>query len=300
MYSSQKLITVLTATYNRAHLLPDLYRSLCRQSYPAFDWLIVDDGSSDETETLASKWREDTTSFQIRYIRKENGGKNRAINEGVLLVETPFTMIVDSDDYLTDDAVDFLSKAASEIVNEEMIAGVAALRGTDAGTPLLNPDIPAGQFILASNLERARYRLNRDACEVFKTNILRSHPFEVWPGEKFVPEEVVWNSLALEGYRLKWFSKVTCIVRYQDNGLMGTSVLLQKNNPMGYARLFKHRATLAKSFRQRFYWNSQLFAQCFLGHHPGFGLKDNVSLCSLLSLPIGGALAIRRYYQFKN
>lgn len=292
------MITVLTATYNRACLLPDLYRSLCRQTNHAFDWLIVDDGSTDGTETLVRQWEEDTPAFRLRYLRKENEGKNRALNDGVTRIETPFTMIVDSDDYLTDDAVAFLSTAAFEIADEENVAGVAVLRGTDAETPLQKPDIPNGLYILASNLERAQHLLNRDACEVYKTELLRAHPFEVWPGEKFVPEEIVWDTIALKGFSLRWYPKVTCIVRYQEDGLTASSRRLQQQNPMGYASLFKHRAHLAKSFRRRFYWNCQLFAQCFLGRHLKFGLKKNLSLCSLLSIPFGFLLAGRRLLQY--
>lgn len=295
----QKLITVLTATYNRAHMLPDLYKSLCRQTCHAFDWLLVDDGSTDHTGLLARQWMKETTTFHIHYIRRENGGKNRAVNAGVLLVKTPFTMIVDSDDYLTDDAIGFLSLAASEIAVESNVAGVAALRGTDVNVPLQKPDILAGQYILANNLERKKYHLNRDACEVYRTTLLRSHPFSVWPGEKFVPEEIVWDTLALEGYSLRWYNKVTYIARYQKNGLTGASLQLQQQNPMGYASLFKHRVFLAQSFRQRFFWNRQLFTHCILGHHPGYGLKDNITLCSLLSFPIGCLLAIRHRVRYR-
>ncbi len=298
--SPKKLITVLTPTFNRAHMLPDLYRSLCEQSNHAFDWLIVDDGSTDETGDLVSQWQKENNGFHIDYFWKENDGKNRSINKGVSLIETPFTMILDSDDILTHDAIAFLSKAALDVTDMDNIAGIAALRGTDADTPLQEPAIPPGQFIMANNLERARYQLSRDACEVYKTALLRKYPFVVWPKEKFIPEEIVWDTIALDGFCLRWYHKVTCIVRYQIDGLSATSQKLQQNNPMGYASLFKHRVSLYSSFRQRLYWNSQLFAQCFLGRHLGYGLKENLSLCSLLSLPIGGVLAIRRIFQFRN
>ena len=213
MDQPQKLITVITPTYNRAHLLPDLYRSLCEQSCHAFDWLIVDDGSTDCTRELVYKWEKENRAFQINYLWKENDGKNRSINKGVLLIETPFTMILDSDDLLTDDAIAFLSKAAEDIFDDNDIAGIAALRGMSANAPLQEPSFPPGQFVLANNLERARYRLDRDACEVYKTALLRKHPFMVWPKETFVPEEIIWNTIALEGFCLRWYNKVTCIAR---------------------------------------------------------------------------------------
>ena len=129
-------ITILTPTYNRAHLLPDLYQSLCRQTCQLFDWLIIDDGSTDNTEALVNRWISESHPFCIRYVKKENGGKNRAINDGVKLINSLFTMIVDSDDYLTDDSIEFLSRAAREIEEDEAIIGLAGLRGLDCNTPL--------------------------------------------------------------------------------------------------------------------------------------------------------------------
>jgi glycosyltransferase involved in cell wall biosynthesis len=98
------LITILTPTYNRSHTLPRLYNSLERQTCKDFNWLIVDDGSTDNTREIVDIFKE-KTSMTIDYLLKENGGKHTAINEGVDLVKTKLIFIVDSDDYLTDDAV---------------------------------------------------------------------------------------------------------------------------------------------------------------------------------------------------
>lgn len=296
----EKLITVLTATYNRAHLLPDIYQSLCKQTCLQFDWIIVDDGSTDGTEQVVQQWIGNDAIFNIRYLKKKNGGKNRAINDGVKLVKTPFTMIVDSDDYLTDDAIHFLTKAACKIVNKKTIAGVAGLRGTDNDTPLKQPTIPDGGCVNATYLERVKYNLDSDACEVYKTRLLQDHPFQVWQDEKFVPEEIIWDQLALEGYQLQWYCRVTCIVRYQDKGLTKSSWKLQKENPMGYAMLNKHRVNLSKSCLPRFYWNCQLIAQCVLGRHLNYGFQDNITISSVLSIPFGCVLAVRRHIQYKQ
>lgn len=296
----ERVITVLTATYNRAHLLPDLYHSLCRQTCLLFDWLIVDDGSTDGTEQIVQQWIDNEACFNILYIKKENGGKNRAINDGVKLVKTPFTMIVDSDDYLTDDAILFLTEAANKIVCKVEIAGVAGLRGTNKDTPLKQPTISEGGCVIANNLERVKYNLDCDACEVYKTRLLQDHPFYVWPGENFVPEEIVWDKLALKGYRLQWYRRVTCIVRYQDKGFTKSSWKLQKENPMGYAMLYKHRVSLSKSCQSRFYWNCQLIAQCILGRHLNYGLQDNKTFSSFISLPFGFFLSMRRFIQYRK
>ena len=92
-------ITVFTPTFNRAYIIENLYRSLQRQSYRDFEWLIVDDGSTDETDAVIAKWQKEGNDFPIRYFKKENGGKCRAINYGVDRAEGLLFFNVDSDDY---------------------------------------------------------------------------------------------------------------------------------------------------------------------------------------------------------
>ena len=294
-----KLITVLTATYNRVKLLPDLYASLCRQTYQDFDWIIIDDGSSDGTQSIVKKWLAEEHSFTISYHYIPNGGKNRAINYGAKLVQTPFTMIVDSDDFLTDDAISFYQQNLSEIIDKNHIAGITGLRGTDINAPLNKVTYPPNTCILANNLERSKYNLQKDACEAYRTSILQDHPFVVWKNEKFSPEEIVWNQIALEGYSLRWYNKVTCIVRYQENGLTKDSFNLIRRNPMGYAMMYKQRILLSENFKDKFYNACQMIAYCILGKSLHFIYKSNsYKGITTLAIPLGVILSIRRVIQF--
>ena len=209
-------------------------------------------------------------------------------------------MIVDSDDYLTDDAIAFLTDAAREIEEDDSFAGVAGLRGTDSRTPLEEPSYPRDEYVIANNLERKRYRIENDACEVYKTRILASHPFPVWPNEKFVPEQVVWNQLALEGYRLRWYNRVTTVVRYQKDGLTNDSWRLLRDNPMGYALMFNHLLLSNSSFTSKIINTVQFISCCLLGKEPAYMLHCNQRiLCALLLLP-GWGLSKRRQAQFKR
>lgn len=296
----EKQITILTATYNRAHLLGDLYNSLRRQTCQAFDWVIVDDGSTDNTKEIVAEWLKDIHNFSIEYIYTPNGGKNRAINLGVKHVTTPYTMIVDSDDYLTDDAIEYLTTKAAEALHDESLAGISALKGKDIAIPLCRPMFNETEYITANNLERRNYNLERDACEVYKTDILRKHPFEVWEGEKFVPEEIVWNKIAMDGYSLRWYNKVTCIVRYQEEGLTKSSFSLMQKNPMGYAMMYKQRVVLSSNLKEKFYNACQIVALSILGKEFLQIFKDNSNLfVTMLALPFGTILAIRRNMQYK-
>ena len=127
---------------------------------------------------MVQNWIVSEPPFQILFHRKENGGKNRAINDALAMVSTPFVMIVDSDDCLTDTAIAFLSDAATQIIDNDMIAGVAGMRGQKVED---TKKYDLRRFILATNLERSEYHLQNDANEVYKTDLLRSHPFDVWP-----------------------------------------------------------------------------------------------------------------------
>lgn len=296
----KKLITVLTPTYNRAHLLPDLYHSLCRQTNHLFDWIIVDDGSTDETELIVKEWMTADNPFLIVYFKKDNGGKNRAVNDGVKMVKTPFTMIVDSDDYITDDAIEFLSNAVQNLGDKTKIVGVAGLRGIDDHTPLKKPIIPPNEFVEATNLERGTSLLDSDACEVYRTNVLVSHPFRVWPNEKFVPEQVVWNQLALEGFSLRWYNRVTYITRYQGDGMTNSSWNLLKENPMGYAMMFNHSLLTAHSYKAKINAALQFVSCCFLGKEPSYLFKCNSKFLGVMLCVPGWLLSKRRLSQFED
>ena len=117
-------ITVFTPTYNRAYIIETLYRSLQRQSFRDFEWLIVDDGSSDNTEEVVARWQLEGNDFPIRYYKKENGGKCRAINYGVDRAQGKLFFNVDSDDYLTDDALEKVAAWVETLPRDGSFCGV--------------------------------------------------------------------------------------------------------------------------------------------------------------------------------
>ena len=132
------MITVFTPAYNRANLLPRLFESLCKQTYKDFEWVIVDDGSVDETASLFSSNVNDNdnenfnssifpsfNSFKVRYFYQENGGKHRAINRGVKEARGELFFIADSDDMLPPDALEIVAKQYEGIKDDKSFAGVA-------------------------------------------------------------------------------------------------------------------------------------------------------------------------------
>ena len=132
-------ITVFTPTFNRAYIIENLYRSLQRQSFRDFEWLIVDDGSTDNTEELINSWIDEKNDFPIRYYKKENGGKCRAINYGVDLAKGLLFFNVDSDDYLTDDALEKIATWEESLPKDKKFCGVVGNLGT---SPTETPNTP--------------------------------------------------------------------------------------------------------------------------------------------------------------
>ena len=123
------MITIMTPTYNRAYILKNAYESLKKQSSFDFEWIIVDDGSTDETEEIVRAWMVEEKNFSIIYEKQKNGGKHRAVNKGVSLAKYDYFFILDSDDELTEDAVATIHKWTSEIAGLKGFAGVAGLKG---------------------------------------------------------------------------------------------------------------------------------------------------------------------------
>lgn len=294
-------LTIFTPTYNRAHTLPRLFESLKRQINRDFEWLVIDDGSSDTTSVLFEDWCAQTYGFPIIYKRVRNGGKNRAINEGLKLASGKYFMILDSDDLLTDEAVEFILKSFAQITDNERFIGLSGKKGGLDGVPLglKSTSYDEKGYIDCNNLERPKYQLERDMAEVFKTDMLRKYEFKVWPGEKFTPEEVVWNQIALDGYKLRWFNKVIYLCEYQEGGLSDSTWSLLKSNPMGYAMMFDHRMKIHTDLKSRINDAIQYGSCCILAKEYGMIPKSQSPILSILVSPASWLVAQRRKRQFK-
>lgn len=220
------LVTVLTPTYNRGYILGNLYQSLCDQDNHAFEWLIIDDGSTDNTEAMVGKWKKYKNGFNIVYLRKENGGKHRAINYAMGYIKTEYVFIVDSDDRLTKNAISHVIQWVETIDGDNSFAGVSGLRGFDpairnGGYP---SGIPQGSYIDAGNRERRKFGLMGDKAEVYRTEWFRKCPFPEFEGEKFLSECIVYNAIADKGLKIRWFNEIIYIGEYRDDGLTNNLV----------------------------------------------------------------------------
>lgn len=293
------VITVFTPTYNRAHTLPRLYESLLLQDDSnAFEWLIIDDNSDDNTKALVNDWIKEG-NISIRYIRlNKNGGKPRAINIAVNAALSEFLFIVDSDDYLLPGIIPKLIAATSDIADDPEINGVGVLRQSPGGSCFAKPRFET--YMDATNLQREEYGLNVDCNEAYKISVLKKYPFRVWDGETFTPESTILDAMALDGYKIRWLNEPGVISEYQEDGLTKGSWNLQKRNPMGYAMLYDSKLRYINGVKARMNAAIQMTAQCCLGRNLKYIFKSNAPGLALLLLPASFIIYLRRLWQYRS
>lgn len=237
-------VTILTPTYNRASYLGRLYNSLISQSDSEFVWMIVDDGSTDNTKEIVDALI-DEMKIKIIYIHKENGGKHTAINLGVDMIETPYVFIVDSDDYITDKAIEFINNTIQQgDIESDLYCGFAGTRckSDDGNDASIIGGFPGGKiWVDAKNTQRREFGLLGDKAEIYKTSHLKTHKFPIFNGEKFIPESVVWNQLAIEGYVIRWYKTPLIVCNYLEDGLTNSSkeLVFFEKNIKGYTEEYK-------------------------------------------------------------
>ena len=233
-------ITVLTTTYNRAYRLPELYGSLKRQTRKDFEWIIIDDGSTDETGSLVEAWKAEDNGFDIVYRYTPNGGKHRGLNLGISIAGGDAIINVDSDDYLADDAIEFIDSHFPEVYEEDEYAGIGCLMCDRGGS------VVGGEPGFEDAYDADVYSFNTsvhpgDKVEVYKTDVLRNYPYPEHEGENFLPESAAIYKMSLDGLKMRWFRKVLTIVEYLSDGLSHNAFERMCDSPIGWA---EYRTTL--------------------------------------------------------
>ncbi len=236
-------ITVFTPTYNRAYIINQLYESLQRQNFLDFEWLVVDDGSVDKTEELFTTWINKKNKFPIRYFKKNNGGKCRAINYALDLAKGRLFFVVDSDDYLADDALKKIIAWEKSLPKDEKFCGVAGNLG-------ISPDSTPNTLFEAEYYDGTlldRYRnIDGERALVFYTELHRKYRYPEYLGEKFMTEAVIYNRMANDGYKMRFFNDIIWIYEYRNDGLTKAGNSLFVNNPRGYGLWLKEKVLFMK------------------------------------------------------
>lgn len=221
-------VTILTTTYNRRHTLPALYESLCRQTEQNFQWLIIDDGSSDDTEeyirSLAGH------QYELDYVYKENGGKHTALNKSHEFIKGELTAVVDSDDYLVDNAVETIIKDWNKYQIDPKIGGLCYARKHADGvyiSSMIDGPVITDYITLVNN-----QRKGGDRCEIYRTDIFNQFSLPVFPNERFMSEGWLHRHIAYD-YNLVYFNDALVICEYMPDGYTKAGRKMLMNNPYG-------------------------------------------------------------------
>lgn len=225
------MVTVFTPTYNRATYLLKVFESLLQQTFKDFEWVIVDDGSIDDTSVIIDNLQlTNDKFFPIRYFYQENGGKHRAINRGVKEAKGELFLILDSDDMLPPNSLERIDFYYQQIKDDNSFGGVCGYMAHHNGTVIgKGCDID----VLDTNSIDLRYKyyVEGDMLEVFRTSVLKEIPFPEISNEKFVPEALVWNRIARK-YKLRVFHEVVYFRDYLEGGLTDKIVKIRMNSPI--------------------------------------------------------------------
>lgn len=274
MNKEYPLLTILTPTYNRAKLLPRLYDSLRRQTNERFQWLIIDDGSTDETKTVVKKFQADNR-FEIDYYYKSNGGKHTALNYSHPYIKGEYLVIVDSDDGLIPTAVETILDFWKKYANNESVEMITFQRGGENTQIALDRGIK-GEYIsdLVTELNRG---MSGDHCETIRTDCFCKFKFPEFKGERFIPELAMWY-LTTKGKKVVYSDKVIYLCEYLAGGLTRSGRSLHMKNPNG---CMWHAAALLgeKNLRLKIRIKKALLVVCY-GREAGKNFREILQLAN--------------------
>ena len=290
----KKRITVYTPTYNRAYCLDNLYQSLLRQTNKSFQWLVIDDGSTDNTQKLVNNWIANN-KLPIIYKCQINKGKQEAVNLAHYLIDTELNVCVDSDDYLTDSAIEIILSKWDELEQED-VAGIVGLDSFQ-DRRIVGTKFPA-------NLKYARFcdfkdihKIKGDKKFVYKTEIIKKYPpYPSISNERFPAPGYLYR-LIDQDYKLALINEVLCIVTYLPDGISSNKFEQFKKCPNAFVFYRLERMRMAVNYKDKFknaihYINSSIFAKkaIFSG--------NKYKLTTLLALPFGYVLYF--YIKYSN
>ena len=249
------MITLFTPTYNRVHLLSRLYNSILIQDVIDVEWLIVDDGSIDDTEALIENFKKEGI-INIRYYKKSNGGKHTAINFGLQYAKGELFFIIDSDDVLAENALKIIKTHYQSIKNNDKICGIVGL------SQYIDKQEIVGDYFLKNDWEVSfadiylKYHLKGDKAVAFKTEVLRKYSFPEKQRIRFVFEAVVWHEMSKK-YNVLALNMIVQFVEYQKSGVSDSSFKKWYIQSLAFSffHLIKNKTYPLLKYPHHFFWN---------------------------------------------
>lgn len=288
-----KTLTIFTPTFNRGYIIETLYRSLLKQTNHDFCWMVVDDGSTDNTKELIDRFKEEKL-LDIIYIYQDNRGKQLAHNTGVEACTTELFFCVDSDDWITPTAVEDILNLWEKRRNEPNLSGIIAMRGRDESHPI-KTWFPKDLNTTTMWDLYYKYHHKGDTALVYRTDVLRKYPFVVAPGEKFIGETYVYHKID-QDYDLAVLPKIVWITEYLSDGYTKNVRKVTRENPKSYMLLKRDYIDYADTFLVKFqstalYLVGAYFADCFWSAYKELPNK----VMATFAIPLAYLLAITEF-----
>ncbi|MBG9473211.1 glycosyltransferase family 2 protein [Priestia megaterium] len=282
-----KKLTVFTPTYNRAYCIHQCYESLKRQTCKDFIWLIIDDGSTDNTKGIIKGWI-DENIIQIKYHRQDNQGMHGAHNTAYDLIDTELNVCIDSDDYMPDDAVEKIIDTWKRYGSNE-VSGIIALDANHKNE-IIGTRLP--QHIKRSTLFDLynKYGVTGDKKLVYRTELTKQYPYPLFENERYVGLAYKYHMIDKQ-YEMILMNEIICCVEYLEDGSSRNMLNQYRKNPRGFAFYRKEMmklpfASLSFKYRQAIHYVSS----SLIGKNRNF-LQDTPSKgLTLLAMPLGIAL----------
>lgn len=283
------ILTVFTPAYNRAHTISRTYESLLQQKCKDFIWLVVDDGSTDNTAELIRQWQKNDNGFEIEYVYKENGGMHTAHNTAYENIHTELNVCIDSDDRMGENAVELILKKW-ERVKDKGYAGIIGL-DADFDGKIIGRGFPDG---LEETTVIGYYSAggSGDKKLVYRTDIINQYPpYPVFEGEKYVSLSYKYR-LIDQSYKMAVLDEILCNVEYQADGSSGTMWKQYIKNPNGFAFWRKVCMQYPESAKRLIIDCIHYCSSSFIAKNRKYISQSPKKLLTLLCTPLGFILTI--------
>lgn len=276
-----KRLTIFTPAYNRAHTIRRTYESLCRQTCKDFEWLVIDDGSSDDTGELVQSWI-NASDFPIRYIYQDNQGMHGAHNTAYRNINTELNTCIDSDDYMPDNAIETIL-SFWELHKNENYAGIVGLDGrldgSIIGTKFNTKETTLTEFYANGG--------KGDKKLVYRTDVITRYPeYPLFDGERYVGLAYKYM-LIDQDYKLLTLNKPLVVVEYQADGSSNSMFRQYWNNPKGFAFFRKTEMVLAPSLKRRFVSCIHYVSSSIIAKNRSFLKESPQKMLTILAIPFG-------------
>lgn len=277
-------ITIITPTYNRAHTLPRVFESLKKQSFKDFKWIIMDDGSTDNTQEIVQQFQQES-EFPIEYFLQPNRHKFLTVLDGIRKVKSKYHMVVDSDDAYPENALETLYNEVEKIQSQDDYIGLMGLSADEQGN-IVGNEYPNGGFDGSIFDMRYKYKVRGDKFGIFISKSylreIEGKDYSHYEGKGYIPQSVIFNEYDAKGLKTRFINKVVRIYLLDENDSQSVSnTRWTGKNVFGLTE--GHLSFLNA-------YGSQLFAypKALLRNLVGYqfyALKNGDSLCKILSRP---------------